>query len=594
MRLLKIAGIAILITFIVGCATEVPPPRADVEAKNINWGALGKFIGAEYASANDTLRVVDSQKGTLQIQLIDGERPRTIILEVSPGPKFETYYVKAINSGILNDYAGLVYFDKNGRMHQIEGNLGFYDLTITDSGASFYNQYLLNLESLKRVPGTYTLDNGTAIPVSNEPGSQLRKLHDSLPGYGLWETKIGQTLLGDIDLVRIGKTQAGDLRLFFMTLEEKDLLQLTFSKSLNIKESTAQFKSGPPVKAEKITFNQTELEMQFSVPHTGRGGYTKYVRRLFLRGDRIINFSSVHDSDNENPTLLYRTYNPLTEKGMIAAMQRREEINRQRAKDAAYEEQRALERAEERRATERSIISGLNSGFAQAQQSNNRLNQMSQNFERDLHNNLQKIKSDQDKQREAAKAAAAQLIASNNAAKLIAPSASITGSSAQAGSESTSSKAEPRVQQQKAEQRQNRERQEEERRASQKMASEKEKRIREETANQDKLKQQQALKNHLAAEKNGIRLRAATCPGGGGYPSVIGTRPSITPKVAQCLIVHFEALCPGERPGTGVRGTIDQFQGSGSCFDSSQPMPRKLACDVSQAMVAVTNVSSCP
>nr|WP_279088050.1 hypothetical protein [Comamonas thiooxydans] len=594
MRLLKIASMAIFITFLVGCAIEVPPPRAGIEVKDINWGALGKFIGAEYASANDTLRVIDSKKGTLHIQLIDGERPRTIILEVTPGQKPETYYVKAINSGILNDYAGLVYFDKNGRMHQIEGNLGFYNLTITDSGASFYNPYLLNLESLKRVPDTYTLDNGKAIPVSNEPESPLRKLHDSLPGYGLWETKIGQTLLGDIDLLRIEKTQAGDLRLLFMTLEEKNLLQLTFSKSMDTKGSTAQFKSSPPVKADKITFNQTELEMQFSVPLANRGGYSKYVRRLFIRGDRIINFSSVHDSDKENPSLFYRTYGPLTENGMIAAMQQREKFHRQQAKDAAYEEQRALERAEERRATERSIISGLNRGFAQAQQSNDRLNQMSQNFERNLNNDLQKMKSDQDKQREAAKAAAAQLIASNNAAKLIAPSASITGSSAQAGSEATSNKAEPPAQRQKAEQRQNRERQEEERRASQKMASEKEKRIREDAANQDKLKQQQALKNHLAAEKNGIRLRATSCPGGGGYPSVIGTRPSITPKVAQCLIVHFEALCPGERPGTGVRGTVDQFQGSGSCFDSSQPMPRKLACDVSQAMVSVTNVSSCP
>src|SRR5690606_16174325 len=106
-------------------------------------------------------------------------------------------------------------------------------------------------------------------------------------------------------------------------------------------------------------------------------------------------------------------------------------------------------------------------------------------------------------------------------------------------------------------------------------------------------RQAQALAQHLLVEKRQIRLRALQCPGKGGFPSVTGTRPRVQPKVATCVTVHFEARCPSERPGSGMRGSIWSFQGMNGCTEDSDALPRKLACEPSQAIVDVTDVTTC-
>lgn len=579
-----------------GCAVGVPPQASDSTsaAKNIDWGILGKYINAEYVSANGTLSVTNPENGTLLITATGGSRPRSQRLEISPGSKPETYYVKALNTSVFfSDDSALVLFKKDGRMQQIEGNLGWYDFKITETEARLSNPYVIELPLLTRISKTYTFDDGSSIPISKDPDSPLQKLHESLQGFGLWETKIGQTFIGDTDMLRVGKNQTGHLQLTVLTLEGKESVQLTFDKTPGNKGSGAKYFPGPTTQIIKTLIEQTELRMQYSIPSSGWTDQGDYHWRYFLRGDQILKFAAIRHSSEDDASLYATVYRPLTEARMIAAMELREKKHLKAVSDAAYKERQAAERAAERRATENAIVSGFSRGLAQASQNNDQLNRMSQNFERNLNSKLRQIKSDQDKQREAARAAAARLMAANVAAKQAAPSANLPGSRsaqiAQASPGRTApqgprQQAIPKQTQPQAQEHQN---QEEVRRAAQQKADG-------EAARLEKLRQEKALKDHLAAERRGIRLRAETCPGGGGLPSAIGTRPAVTPRVAQCLIVHFEARCPSDRPGSGMQGTIDQFQGSGSCFDNSQPMPRKLACDVSQAIVSVTNVTTCP
>ncbi|MDR2326405.1 MAG: hypothetical protein LBE51_13510 [Acidovorax sp.] len=552
---------------------------------------LGKYINAEYVSANGTLSVTNPGNGTLLIAATGGDRPRSQRLEISPGSKPGTYYVKALNTSLfLSDDAALVNFNKDGRMQQIEGNLGAYDFKITETEARLSNPYVIELPFLTRISKTYTLDDGTNIPVSKDADSPLQKLHDSLQGFGLWETKIGQTFIGDTDMLRVEKNQAGHLQLTALTLEGKESVRLTFDKEPGNKGSEAKYFPGPTTQIIKTLIEQTELRMQYSIPSSGLVDQGDYHWRYFLRGDKILKFSAIRHSDEDDANLYATVYQPLTEARMIAAMDLREKKHLKAVSDAAYKERQAAERAAERRATENAIVSGFSRGWAQASQNNSQLNQMSQNFERDLNRKLQQIKSDQDKQREATKAAAARLMAANVTARQAAPSANLPGTRGAQVAQTSSGQTTPQGPRQQAASKQTqaaRQNKEEAQRVAQQKADE-------EAARLTKLRQEKALKDHLAAERRGIRLQAATCPGGGGLPSAIGTRPVITPRVAQCLIVHFEARCPSERPGSGMQGTIDQFQGSGSCFDNSQPMPRKLACDVSQAIVAVTNVTTCP
>lgn len=429
---------ALCAVLVSGCAIVVPPTTPETIAAskhNDYWGALSKYIDATYASASDTLSITNPGDGTLRIIATDSTAS-TQRIDVSLGTKPGTYYVNAPGAAFV-DHAGLVRFDADGRMQQIEGNLGQHYLTITDSTARLWSPYGIRQNSLKRVPQTYTLDDGTTLPISEAPGSALRKLHDSLPGFGLWETTVGQTFVGDVDMLRVDKTQEGHLRLVTLSLEGNEGFQLIFDKEPGHKGSAAKYAS-TSTQIKDVVYNQTELRM--------RSGYEKkdYRWRYFLQGDQILEFTSTYHPDNDEPTLTTTVYRPLTEAGMLTAMERRTKGRIKAAEETAYAERRAAERASERRATEASIVTGLARGFAQAQQSNNRLNQMSQDFERNLNNNLRQIKSEQDKQRETARAFAASIMAANDTARQAAPRATLAGNSpsqvAQAGPAVSSSR----------------------------------------------------------------------------------------------------------------------------------------------------------
>lgn len=115
---------------------------------------------------------------------------------------------------------------------------------------------------------------------------------------------------------------------------------------------------------------------------------------------------------------------------------------------------------------------------------------------------------------------------------------------------------------------------------------------RREQAEQAKQEQQQALRDHLAAEQRGIRLRALTCPGGGSNYFVTGNRPSISPRVAQCISVRFEARCPATRPGQGHVDVAGNFVGGNSCVGDTRKIPA-LSCPAEQVVVDVLDVTTC-
>jgi hypothetical protein len=107
-------------------------------------------------------------------------------------------------------------------------------------------------------------------------------------------------------------------------------------------------------------------------------------------------------------------------------------------------------------------------------------------------------------------------------------------------------------------------------------------------------KQRQALQDQLAAERRGIQLRALKCPGIGNQ--ITGLRPRVTPRIADCVTVQFEAHCPGTQPGQGVTGSFYNFIGSTgniSCANDTIELPAGLSCPAEQVRVDVRDVAAC-
>ena len=104
-----------------------------------------------------------------------------------------------------------------------------------------------------------------------------------------------------------------------------------------------------------------------------------------------------------------------------------------------------------------------------------------------------------------------------------------------------------------------------------------------------------AVADYLDQVRRGTRLAARHCPDGKGSFYVEGLRPRIKPEKVSCVDVHYEALCPGQAPGNGVRGVAKNFIGIATdCFmgDSVEITP-KPACTVKEVRVDVRDVRGC-
>lgn len=100
----------------------------------------------------------------------------------------------------------------------------------------------------------------------------------------------------------------------------------------------------------------------------------------------------------------------------------------------------------------------------------------------------------------------------------------------------------------------------------------------------------EALRRHLAAEQAGIRLRAMAC---GREATIIGIRPAVSPRVANCIVVHYEARCPAQQPGQGIRQSFWNYVGGNSCYGDTQKLQRPLPCKPEEAIVVVQSVTTC-
>lgn len=105
-----------------------------------------------------------------------------------------------------------------------------------------------------------------------------------------------------------------------------------------------------------------------------------------------------------------------------------------------------------------------------------------------------------------------------------------------------------------------------------------------------KKKREEELRKHLAAERAGIRLRALKC---GGQDTVVGTRPAVSPRIANCISVQYEARCPGVPQGQGIQMVFSNFVGGNSCFGDTQRLSRPLTCKPEAASVDVRSVTVC-
>jgi hypothetical protein len=96
--------------------------------------------------------------------------------------------------------------------------------------------------------------------------------------------------------------------------------------------------------------------------------------------------------------------------------------------------------------------------------------------------------------------------------------------------------------------------------------------------------------DHLAALKQGIRLRATKCPGGEGKYYVTGNKPSGLKSEATCIDVFFQASCPGVTASS--RGVLGTFIGMSGCLGDLKEIDPKPGCPVEQVQVVVTDVQA--
>ncbi|OVZ64447.1 MULTISPECIES: hypothetical protein [unclassified Pigmentiphaga] len=616
----KILLASALCATLAGCATVEPAgtaqssqslAAAQAAFQQIQWGFLQPYIGHLYVNDDgDWLQVMaDPAQGALAIRLYTANNLRdssAIRLLVRPTAQPDTYHMLIEQSGMFSDDQATIRFDESGRMKILNGSLNDLQLSLADAAAHF--SYRASAASFHMRPkplrrDVYTLPDGGTIPVSLDPASPYQQLRAASP-FGIWEQSVGQTFVSRIVLLKIDKDDAGNLVFQYSLPDGSNPGREVFQAPSSTDPRALRVLSMPNRPAGSFDSRQLTLSADDRLIHRFTGTENiftyngDYLNIYINRGDSIRIMSRAQGPDDDSPSTGNNIYLPVTRERLAAAMENRERQQVERERDRIYAQRRAAERAAESQATTNAILSGLASGFQQANQSNQRMAQQSRDFERDLNQKLRQIEQ-QKQQRDREAAAHADRIMAANAAAAQTRAASAPTSTASSPPQRTAAAAPAAsASAQEAQRKQEEQRKAEEARAAEQARLAKEKQREEETrrkaelARQEQERRTQALLDHLAAERRAIRLQAAQCPAKGGLPSVIGIRPRVQPKVANCITVHFEARCPADRPGTGMTGSIWAYNGMGNCTETGD-LPRKLACDVREAVVEVTNVTTC-
>ncbi|MDM4772534.1 hypothetical protein [Solimonas sp. SE-A11] len=588
--------------FAAGCATTDSSPgtatspealaAAEAAFRQIDWGFLQTYIGRQYSNDDgDLLRVTTAPaQGALHLSLYsvndlrDSDR---IGLVVRPTPSPDIFHLRIEKSGLFSDDQATVRFDDQGRMQVLSGSLNDLQLTLADDKAHF--SYRASASAFRMTPkplrrSLYTLNDGSVLPVSLDPDSPYQRLRAAGP-FGTWEQVVGQTFVGQTILLKMEKDEAGQLAFVFMQLEETRPGRDVFSPPSGADPGAIGVVSLPNHPAGSFSTRQLMRNADDRIVHhyDTQGGTSR--QHYINEGNaiRLISWDQRGDSDTARNNL----YLPVTRERLAAAMENRERKKIEGERNRLYEEREAAERTQRSQATTDAILRGLASGFNQANQNNTRMEQQSLDFERNLNQKLQQIEQQKQQREREASVRADRIMAANTAAA----QARTATPSAPSGIQGAQRKQEE-LRRQEEQRRDEEIRAAEQARLAREQQRAEEIRKKEELARQEKERQAQALQDHLSAERRAIRLQAMKCPAKGGLPSVIGIRPKVLPKVANCITVHFEARCPAERPGTGMTGSIWAYNGWGNCTESGD-LPRQFACDVKDAVVEVTNVTTC-
>lgn len=604
---------------LASCATVDPADTArssqamataQAAFQQIQWGFLQPYVGHLYVNDDgDWLQLMaEPAQGALAIRLYTANGlldSSAIRLLVRPAAQPGTYHMLIEQSGMFSDDQATVRFDENGRMKVLNGSLNDLQLSLADAAAHF--SYRASAASFHMRPkplrrDVYTLPDGGTIPVSLDPASPYQQLRAASP-FGVWEQSVGQTFVSRITLLKIDKDDAGNLVFQYSLPDGSNPGREVFQAPSRTDPRAFRVLSMPNRPAGSFESRQLTLSADDRLVHRFTGTENiftyngDYLDIYINRGDSIRIMSRAQGPDDDSPSTGNHIYLPVTRERLASAMENRERQKVEREQDRIHAQRRAAERAAESQATTNAILSGLASGFQQANQSNLRMAQQSRDFERDLNQKLRQIEQ-QKQQRDREAAAHADRIMAASAAAAQARAAATAPSSPQRTVAAASTSAQETQRRQEAGRKQEEQRKAEEARTAEQARLAREKQREEETrrkaelARQEQERRTQALLDHLAAERRAIRLQAAQCPAKGGLPSVIGIRPGVQPKVANCITVHFEARCPADRPGTGMTGSIWAYNGMGNCTETGD-LPRKLACDVREAVVEVTNVTTC-
>ena len=83
---------------------------------------------------------------------------------------------------------------------------------------------------------------------------------------------------------------------------------------------------------------------------------------------------------------------------------------------------------------------------------------------------------------------------------------------------------------------------------------------------------------------------ATKCPDGEGNYYATGSMPKIRPEVVGCIVVSFEAICPGSNVAIGGRAA--NVVGMSGCFGDTYKISPKSACGVKEVKIRIINAQS--
>jgi hypothetical protein len=380
-----------------GCVSIEPPlsPEAAAAAQaayaEIDWGILTPYISQQYISDDHHYLAIhpDPVKGELVIEFNRTHRdiPYTKIrFFLKPTETLNTYLVTVPPRGWSGSQTGRIRLDDQGRAHILDPEaLGDFEFQISGQKLAIRYDHFKNWELQRDI---YFPPSGEPIAVSYDPDSEFQRMRAGKP-FGMWEDHIGKTYVGeDIGhMVTVGKDAEGNLELKYTYPNSTrwNRHRVSPPPDMRVLQATEMDNARS---LERTSLNNTDvLWLSYVDDDILFGDRGKFEVVMIPRGDRILR-TGLREFAGYERQQIYGTYVPVTPEGIQAAA----EYNKEQARADEWHREREAARAERNQnMTVNAVMAGLASGFAQGQQTADRLEQKSQNFEMGLKRRLQDI-----------------------------------------------------------------------------------------------------------------------------------------------------------------------------------------------------------